>query len=356
MRIFLPAVCACGLPLAVEAAEPVRITKIEPTIFFPAAKAGEPLRQTVRLGVESAGATREATVRIRLPPVPAYDEPIGKLAAGATVHAIHVPDIVRPAELTVELYEKDNPKPVAVQKTAWRPQRKWKVYCVSYSHQDLGYGDYPHRLRTTIRHANIERLLRFCRETDSWDEDSRFRFMIETSEPVTSFLASHSEAEAAELARRVRRGTDSDRRPAQHGQHRATEPRVPRPVVLPHEPPHPRPAGDAGRPDGPDRRRDRAELAVGNALPGGGRAVLLPRPQHLRPLFSAGFRRARVLLARAGRPGPGARPQRSLRGLQRRHRRQPQRCATSNRSSASSPARAGPTTRCCSRRGPISSW
>ncbi len=98
MRIFLLAVCACGLPLAVEAAEPVRITKIEPTIFFPAVKAGEPLRQTVRLGVESDGTTREATVRIYLPPAPAYDEPIGELPAGATVHTIHVPDVARPAD------------------------------------------------------------------------------------------------------------------------------------------------------------------------------------------------------------------------------------------------------------------
>jgi len=30
--------------------------------------------------------------------------------------------------------------------------------------------------------------------------------MIETSEPITSFLASHSEAAAAELSRRIREG------------------------------------------------------------------------------------------------------------------------------------------------------
>ena len=80
------------------------------------------------------------------------------------------------------------------------------TYCVSYSHHDLGFGNYPHRLRTDIRHANIERPLQFCRETDSWDEDSRFRYVVETSEPITSFLATHSEADAAELARRIREG------------------------------------------------------------------------------------------------------------------------------------------------------
>ena len=48
--------------------------------------------------------------------------------------------------------------------------------------------------------------LKFCRQTDSWDEDSKFRFMIETAEPITSFLGSHSEAEAADLGRRIREG------------------------------------------------------------------------------------------------------------------------------------------------------
>ena len=53
---------------------------------------------------------------------------------------------------------------------------------------------------------NIERPLQFCRETDDWDEDSKFRFMIETSEPITSFLSSRNEATARELARRIREG------------------------------------------------------------------------------------------------------------------------------------------------------
>lgn len=88
----------------------------------------------------------------------------------------------------------------------WQPQKKWRIYCVSYSHHDLGFGNYPHRLRTEIRHANIERPLKFCTETDGWEEDSKFRYMIETSEPIPSFLASHSEAEALELGRRIREG------------------------------------------------------------------------------------------------------------------------------------------------------
>ena len=85
-------------------------------------------------------------------------------------------------------------------------KKKWKLYCVAYSHHDLGYGDYPHRLRTTIRHANITRPLQFCRDTDGWDEESKFRFCIETSEPITSFLGSQPPEVAEELGRRLREG------------------------------------------------------------------------------------------------------------------------------------------------------
>ena len=145
-------------------------------------------------------------MKISIPVSPAYEESLGQVPPGASVKAIHVPDVDRPAELSVELFVQDAAQAADVKKIELQPQRKWKIYCVSYSHHDLGFGNYPHRLRTDIRHANIERPLQFCRETDSWDEDSRFRYVIETSEPITSFLATHGEADAAELARRIREG------------------------------------------------------------------------------------------------------------------------------------------------------
>ena len=67
-------------------------------------------------------------------------------------------------------------KLLASRKQEWQPQKKWTIYCVSYSHQDLGFGDYPHRLRTSIRHENIRTPLRFCRETDAWPHDDQYRF------------------------------------------------------------------------------------------------------------------------------------------------------------------------------------
>jgi hypothetical protein len=206
VRIIVIGVLAAGVSCEALAADAIKITKIERTVFFPKVNAGEPLRQMARLGIQNQGTAFEAKVKITMSGTPAYEESLGKVGKGASIKTIHVPDIQQPAELTVELYRQDDAQPIGRKTVPWQPQRKWNIYSISYSHHDLGYGDYPHRLRTTIRHTNIERPLEYCRLTDSWDDDSKYRFVIETSEPVTSFLASHDQAAAEELARRIREG------------------------------------------------------------------------------------------------------------------------------------------------------
>jgi hypothetical protein len=196
----------CLLAPGVLGAEPVRITKVEPTVFFPKVEPGQPLKQTVHLGLDNPDAAFEGQVKITVQDKQPYTEEVGLVAAGASIKQVHVLDVSQPSEATFHLYQKDGSKPIATRKMIWQPEKKWKIYCVSYSHHDLGFGNYPHRLRTDIRHANIERPLKFCAETDDWDDASKFRFVIETSEPITSFLGSHSEADAAELARRIREG------------------------------------------------------------------------------------------------------------------------------------------------------
>jgi hypothetical protein len=48
--------------------------------------------------------------------------------------------------------------------------------------------------------------LQFCRETDGWPEDSKYRFNIETSEPLTSFISFNGKEAGRELAQRMREG------------------------------------------------------------------------------------------------------------------------------------------------------
>jgi hypothetical protein len=187
------------------AAEPITIQRIEPTPLFPKPGPNEPSRQRALLYLDNQGTPLAVTARITLSGG-IHTEDLGVMRSGRSTNAVLVPDIAAPATLTVELLSTAGDTVLARREVAWQPQKKWKIYCVSYSHHDLGFGNYPHRLRTEIRHANIERPLQFCTETDGWDEDSKFRYVIETSEPITSFLGSHGEVDAAALTRRIREG------------------------------------------------------------------------------------------------------------------------------------------------------
>jgi len=182
------------------------IQRIEPTPFFPKPIASQPLRQQARLYLDNTGTNLAGWVTVKAGNAPAYTEELGRIAAGKSTLNIHVPDISAPAKVTVEVLDGATSQSLAKQELTWQPEKKWTIYCVAYSHHDLGYGNYPHRVRTEIRHGNIERPLQFCDETDAWDKDSQFRFVIESSEPITSFLGSHSAADAARLARRIREG------------------------------------------------------------------------------------------------------------------------------------------------------
>ena len=188
-----------------QAAEVITIQGVEPTPLFPMTAPGQPLRQRALLCLANPGPPLGVKAKITLGTTTATVD-LGELRSGRSTNAVLVPDIAAPATLTVELLSMSGDSVLARRDVAWQPQKKWKVYCVSYSHHDLGFGNYPYRLRTEIRHANIERPLQFCTETDGWDDDSKFRYVIETSEPITSFLGSHSEADAAALTRRIREG------------------------------------------------------------------------------------------------------------------------------------------------------
>ncbi len=159
------------------------------------------------LHLRNDGAPVAAAVTIKVGGSRVYTQDLGVIASGISFKPVLIPDIATPARVKLSLRgEAPGRLLLDTREFDWTPQKKWKIYSITYCHHDLGYGDYPHRLRTNIRHGNIELPLKFCAATDDWDEDDKFRFIIETGEPITSFLGSHSEAEAGELARRIREG------------------------------------------------------------------------------------------------------------------------------------------------------
>lgn len=182
-----------------------KVVSIVGTSMFPRVEKGRPLKQLVRVSVEGLDTPADVRIRVSMDGKKAYDEPLGSMKKGRVIREVLLPENDKPAKLKVELVAPGG-KVLASNTADLMVPRKFTFYFVQYSHQDLGCGDYPFRRRTRIRHGNIVKVLDYCRQTDQWDPDSRFRYLIETSEPVTSFLGMHSDDVVEEFQRRVREG------------------------------------------------------------------------------------------------------------------------------------------------------
>ena len=80
------------------------------------------------------------------------------------------------------------------------------IHAISYSHEDLGYGNYPHVLRTENRLENLFRAVRYCEETAGWPFESRYRFQQEGAEPLLLFLGNCTPEQRDKLAKYMKEG------------------------------------------------------------------------------------------------------------------------------------------------------
>ncbi len=80
------------------------------------------------------------------------------------------------------------------------------VHGVTYSHEDVGYANYPHVLRTENRMENIGRAIRFCDQTAQWPDAARFRYDQETAEPLPLFLSHCTKEQRESLVKHMKEG------------------------------------------------------------------------------------------------------------------------------------------------------
>ena len=116
----------------------LRIERFEPTVLFPR---GEPLRQLAWLHVvHEAAQSRRCELSVRLSGSTSSGEL--DIPPGAGRLPVLVPDIASPAELELTVRALPAGPVLATHRCLWQPQRKWKVFLVKSSHEDLGYEDY----------------------------------------------------------------------------------------------------------------------------------------------------------------------------------------------------------------------
>lgn len=197
--LFLLSVLVCALQ-----ASGMEIVKVLPTAFFKSSDKKGQLEQLAWIQFKDAreGSFRcEIKVDNRL-----YSAHDMTLSSETDEYDLYIPDLKKPSNVSISIIDNSTKDTVSSWSGSWVPQKKWTIHCVTYSHHDLGYGNIPHILRRENRMENMELMLRYCRETDDWPEDSKYRAVLETSEPVTSYLSFCNKEHAAELQRRIDEG------------------------------------------------------------------------------------------------------------------------------------------------------
>lgn len=172
--------------------------------LFPRQTGGIELKQLVRISLINEMACSDLDIIIRLQSGKIYKQTISSISLGEGTYEILIPDIKKTENIVFEV--KQGNKILATKTVNWKSQKKWKVYYAAVSHQDLGFETYYQNIRRGVREGNLDLALKYCRETDDWDEDSKFRWNVETCEPILRWVNKRSQAEVDELVKRIKEG------------------------------------------------------------------------------------------------------------------------------------------------------
>jgi hypothetical protein len=149
-----------------SAAENLALRGVQPTPLFPKAADGARLEQRIDLSLENTGPAAAAVMQITLEGSSPVRQEIGEVPPGKSVKSARVPDRAAQVSATFELIDLNDGRVRGAQTLTLQPPRKWTIYHVSYSHEDLGYAACSHILRDKIKHENLRRAVQFCGETN----------------------------------------------------------------------------------------------------------------------------------------------------------------------------------------------
>lgn len=175
------------------------IKSIDPTILVK--EIGGFPKRLVRFCVELDGPA-DCSLAVKGPGI---DETIslGTAAAGETSHRCFLPDSRKIGTLDVGLQRGDSI--VHSLEVPWTPARHWTIDMIHMSHHDWGYTGIPSDvLREQV--DSIDRVLDWCEETESWPEDSKFRYLCEQAWSVVPWMESRPKAQVDRLINYARQG------------------------------------------------------------------------------------------------------------------------------------------------------
>ncbi|MCK4308191.1 hypothetical protein KAW50_08210 [candidate division WOR-3 bacterium] len=127
---------------------------------------------------------------------------LGKIKQGKGIYSFEIPEVKKatPAKFILWLGNRQFHYQAAIS-----PQRHWIIHLVHHAHTDLGFTNLQPRIYRQ-HYQYIKEAIRLCRLTDSYPEDSRFRWTCENTWQVKNFLERAADRETKEFISRVREG------------------------------------------------------------------------------------------------------------------------------------------------------
>ena len=173
--------------------------EVVPTVFYAEVSGG--LKQLLNLAVENAGPEVQGDLKVKLGTVEQTFR-LGRLAPGKGTYPIYLPDVKVP--VAVKLTLKAGAATIEKDFTL-NPQRKWTVYLFHHSHTDIGYTELQNRVGAN--HLDyLDSVIDYCRQTDGYPDDAKFRWNIEVSWALQSYRLTRPESKVRELIDLIRAG------------------------------------------------------------------------------------------------------------------------------------------------------
>ncbi len=168
------------------------------TLFFINSSGG--LLQGYDLAMRNPGPPFEARLAVEWGGGKFHTQPF-LVDSGSSTVRVFIPDIREAVELRLSLVGGQY-QPLIVQH---KPRRHWTIHLIQFAHHDLGYTDLPSNVLREYCEF-YDRVLQFCRETDEFPEESKFRYTIEQGWSLLYYLEHRPPDVCSEIISRIEEG------------------------------------------------------------------------------------------------------------------------------------------------------
>lgn len=171
--------------------------KVESSVLFK--QITDQLHQRMDVIIEGGGG-QQARIKLQGPGID-HSQEITLDGPGTRTH-FYLPAIETPVSCRAELQCNGD---TLARDIELLPQKRWEIHLVHFSHTDTGYTDLPSRIARN--HGQfLQEALEYCRQTDDYPEEARFRWTIETGYQFLNGWERLSIEEQGETIARIKEG------------------------------------------------------------------------------------------------------------------------------------------------------